>query len=156
MLKRKKAILVKDTGNTNLITKFEAVTGVRTFAQVAKEYLSRPFYLLLFDPVCVFCSFIFSVIYGILYLLFTTIGELYSTKYNFTVGETGLIFIAVGIGSASGTVIGGKMLDYTYRLMKKRYQSEGRAEFVSVNLIRNRDNLNLLYSVYPYNFLRIS
>ena len=43
-----------------------------------------------------------SVIYGYLYLLFTTITEVFEGTYHFTPGTVGLAYLGIGIGMFAG------------------------------------------------------
>lgn len=43
-----------------------------------------------------------ATIYGYLYLLFTTINEVFEKDYGFTIGTTGLAYLGIGVGSFIG------------------------------------------------------
>ncbi len=58
-----------------------------------------------------------AVTYGYLYLLFTTITEVFEVNYGFGSGVVGLTYIGIGAGMLSGAVIFGRMSD---RLLKKK------------------------------------
>jgi predicted MFS family arabinose efflux permease len=42
------------------------------------------------------------VVFCYLYLLFTTVTEVYETTYHFSQGATGLAFISIGVGALVG------------------------------------------------------
>ena len=48
-----------------------------------------------------------AVVYGYLYLLFTTITEVYEDQYHFSQGTVGLTYLGIGVGSMMGVIIFG-------------------------------------------------
>jgi hypothetical protein len=53
--------------------------------------------MLLFSPICTILAIYMAVAYGYLYLLFTTITEIFITGYGFSEGTAGLTFIGIGM-----------------------------------------------------------
>lgn len=71
----------------------------------------RPFKMLLFSPILLFLSLFMAIIYGYLYLLFTTFTEIFTQQYHFTIGVTGLAYLGIGIGNLIGLIFTGKSMD---------------------------------------------
>lgn len=57
-----------------------------------------------------------GIIYGYLYLLFTTITLIFQYQYGFSQGIVGLAYLGIGIGSLTGLGVAGAVSD---RLLKK-------------------------------------
>lgn len=83
--------------------------------------------MLVFSPIVLALSTYMAVVYGYLYLLFTTITEVYETRYHFSQGSVGLTYLGIGIGSLFGVVIFGLASD---RIVKAKAKSgEMKAEY---------------------------
>jgi len=67
--------------------------------------------MLIFSPIVLALSTYMAVVYGYLYLLFTTITEVYENNYQFSQGSVGLTFLGIGIGSLLGVIIFGLASD---------------------------------------------
>lgn len=119
LLERKVEKLRKETGNTNLKSKLAS-----NIAPVELWRLSiiRPMKMLVLSPVVLALSTYMAVVYGYLYLLFTTLTTVYEGSYGFSQGSVGLTFLGIGVGSLFGVIIFGAGSD---RLMK--YLSKGGA-----------------------------
>lgn len=67
------------------------------------------------------------MVYGYLYLLFTTITEVYEKQYHFSQGTVGLTYLGIGVGSLFGVIIFGIASD---RIVKAKSKSgEMKAEY---------------------------
>jgi MFS family permease len=64
--------------------------------------LIRPTKMLVLSPLVFFLSLYIAFVYGVLYLLFTTIPLVFEQTYGFTVGLTGLVYLAIGFGNMLG------------------------------------------------------
>lgn len=73
--------------------------------------------MLIFSPIVLALSVDMAVVYGYLYLLFTTITEVFQDNYHFSQGTVGLTYLGIGIGSLVGVVAFGVASD---RIMKKK------------------------------------
>ena len=68
-----------------------------------------------------------AVVYGYLYLLFTTITEVFEDQYHFSQGAVGLTYLGIGVGSLFGVVIFGVASD---KILKAKSKSgEMKAEY---------------------------
>ena len=83
--------------------------------------------LLLFSPIVLALSTYMAVVYGYLYLLFTTITEVYEGQYHFGQGTVGLTYLGIGVGSLIGVIIFGIASDKI--LQAKSKNGEMKAEY---------------------------
>jgi multidrug resistance protein len=99
LLQRKVERLRKETGNELLRSKLDA-------GLTPKEYfrrgIIRPLKMLIFSPYCIVFAIYISIIYGYLYLMFTSITDVFMRGYGFSTSTVGLVFLGLGIGSLIG------------------------------------------------------
>ncbi|KZL85257.1 mfs multidrug transporter [Colletotrichum incanum] len=69
------------------------------------EAIKRPFRLLILHPIVFAFSSYFALIYGYLYLFFTTLPTVFASKYGFSASSSGLTFLGIGIGTIAGAVL---------------------------------------------------
>ncbi|KAJ5082220.1 hypothetical protein N7532_011263 [Penicillium argentinense] len=112
LLARKTKRLQKETGNPNLRSALD--TG-RTPRDLFIFSVVRPTKMLFMSPIVFLLSLYVGVVYGYLYLLFTTISSVFEDQYGFSQGSVGLSYLGIGIGSIIGLVILGATSD---RLLK--------------------------------------
>ena len=70
-----------------------------------------------------------AIIYGFVYILFTTISEVFQARYAFSTGASGLSFIGIGIGMATATYVCGATPDWHTSRMKRRHGGEVKPEW---------------------------
>lgn len=75
----------------------------------------RPTKMLFLSPIVFLLSLYVGVVYGYLYLLFTTISSVFEDQYGFSQGSVGLSYLGIGIGSIIGLMVLGATSD---RLLK--------------------------------------
>jgi hypothetical protein len=95
------------TGSDALISWYEKDRPRRTKGQILRHGLMRPLKLLLLSPISFSLSLYMAVVYGLLYLLFTTITGVFVTVYGFSVELAGLSYLGVGLGFIVGLAIVG-------------------------------------------------
>lgn len=100
-----------------------------SFKGIMKRTIMRPFHMLFMEPILVLVTVYLSLVYGLLYartclltllpflletalirsittaIVFQAIPVIFVTVHGFTVSQTGLIFIGVGIGTTIGSAI---------------------------------------------------
>ena len=114
LLERKTRRLCKETGNDKLISKLDS--GLSPKDLIIRSIV-RPSKLLLFSPIVLALSSFMAIAYGYLYLLFTTITEVFQGTYGFSQGTVGLTYLGIGLGSIVGLVAFGISSDL---IMKKK------------------------------------
>lgn len=124
LLERKAIKLRKETGNENLRSKLASPLSPAALFKIA---IVRPMKLLFLSPIVLALSTYMAVVYGYLYLLFTTITEVYQKQYHFSQGKVGLTYLGIGVGSLCGVVIFGIASD---RIVKAKSKTgEMKAEY---------------------------
>ncbi|KAI1078987.1 bicyclomycin resistance protein [Whalleya microplaca] len=102
ILARKTTRLQKQTGNDMLRSKLDAGLSPQDYF---KRGIIRPFKMLAFSPIVVIMALYMAVAYGYLYLLFTSMTEIFEQYYGFTTSTVGLAFIGLGVGSLAGVIL---------------------------------------------------
>ena len=117
ILERKAKKLRKETGNQNLRSKFDSNLSATEHFKLA---IIRPAKLLVLSPIVLALSTFIAVVYGYLYLLFTTITNVFEGVYHFSPGNVGLTYLGLGVGCFVGLFIFGMASD---RIMKAKSAS---------------------------------
>lgn len=126
LLQRKAASIRCQTGN--------ALVHVRDCPDIPlSERLwqasKRPLVLLGTDPIVMVLSLYTALVYGVKYLLFTTIPEIFREAYGWREGIVGLAPLGVGIGGLIALFFAGRYSDRIYlRQRDKKGDSDGLAE----------------------------
>ncbi len=97
LLERKTARLRTETRNPDLRSKL-AHPG--TPSQVLCRALVRPTMLLIRSPIVLVLSLYVGLIFGIMYLLFTTFNSVFEGQYGFTTATSGLVYLGLGFAMA--------------------------------------------------------
>lgn len=103
MRKAKRLRRLDPEGNRDLYAPHEKSDW--SIGGIAHRTLLRPFQILAKEPILVLVTIYLSVVYGILYGLFEAVPVIFEMKRGFNLGESGLIFIAVGLGTTIGGII---------------------------------------------------
>ena len=103
MRKAKRLRKLDPEGNKDLYAPHERSDW--SFGGVAHRTLFRPFEILVQEPILVLITIYLSIVYGILYGLFEAVPVIFAEKRGFNLGESGLIFIAVGLGTTIGGIV---------------------------------------------------
>ncbi|KAK8052695.1 major facilitator superfamily transporter [Apiospora saccharicola] len=99
LLERKAARLRKETGNPHYRSKLALDL---TPTQLFTRSILRPTKMLLCCPiVTVMCTYV-AILYGTLYLLFSTYSFVFKEVYGFSTTAAGLVFLAGGMGTLAG------------------------------------------------------
>ena len=130
LLQRRRARLARQTGNAELRTEFDRPD--RTLAQTLGIALTRPFRLLVTQPIVQVMSLYMMYLYGMIYLVLSTFPTLWTETYHESVGIGGLNYLSLGIGFFIGTQVCAPLQDRIYAALKRRYVpagGPGRPEF---------------------------
>ncbi|MCJ1441759.1 MAG: hypothetical protein MMC23_002251 [Stictis urceolatum] len=117
ILEAKARRLRKETGNSKLRSRMDSGLGPMDAFWRA---IVRPSKMLLFSPIVLGLSVYNAIVYGYLYLLFTTITLVFEDSYGFSAGIVGLTFLGIGVGMILGLVIFGILSD---KILKKKAAS---------------------------------
>ncbi|KAJ1336167.1 MFS transporter DHA1 family multidrug resistance protein [Microdochium nivale] len=99
LLERKAAKLRKDTGDSRYTSKLDSGLGG---GAMFKRSIVRPLKLLVFSPICTVFAVFMAMVYGYLYLLFTSVAFVFQQSYRFSTSMVGLVYIGLGVGSLLG------------------------------------------------------
>ncbi|ROV94317.1 hypothetical protein VMCG_08614 [Cytospora schulzeri] len=119
ILQRKVDALRKETGNELLRSKLDAGLSPRDYFN---RGIVRPLKMLVRSPIVALFALYISVVYGYLYLMFTSVTEVFQEYYHFSTSISGLVFLGLGVGSMSGLVLYSTTSD---RHIKKMAAREG-------------------------------
>ncbi|GAA5993231.1 hypothetical protein JCM10908_004521 [Rhodotorula pacifica] len=72
---------------------------------IVTRTLARPLVMLVVEPIMTTVTIYLSVVYGLLYGLFSVIPIIFQQTRGFNPGESGLVFIGVGIGTTIGAAV---------------------------------------------------
>ncbi|TFK23326.1 MFS general substrate transporter [Coprinopsis marcescibilis] len=76
-----------------------------TFGGVIRRTILRPFIMLMLEPILSLITIYLSMVYGVLYALFSAFPIIFVGVRGFSISQNGLIFIGVGIGTIVGSLI---------------------------------------------------
>lgn len=115
ILDRKTARLRKEMNLPELqnIITHQKDAATRSPASVLKQGIVRPLKLLTRSPIVFFLSIYVAFVFGLLYLLFTTITEVYIETYHWSPQLCGLAYLGLGIGFFVGLIFVARTSDAT-------------------------------------------
>ncbi|KAF3000138.1 hypothetical protein E8E13_005022 [Curvularia kusanoi] len=82
--------------------------------------ITRPLKMLISQPIVLLCSLYMSFLFGLLYLLFTTLTPVFLQTYGWEPDMTGLAYLGIGIGNFLGIALVAKTSDATIIKLAKR------------------------------------
>ncbi|PWI68711.1 hypothetical protein PCL_01800 [Purpureocillium lilacinum] len=94
LLERKAQYLRASTGNQDFVSK---LASTDTASRILTQALVRPITLLLRSPILLVISLYVALVFGLLYILFTTFSPVFEGKYGFTTSTSGLVYLGLGI-----------------------------------------------------------
>ena len=68
-------------------------------SQIILWSLTKPLKMLLLSPLILGLSLYIAFVFGVVYLLYTTIPSVFEDQYKFSTGQTGLVYLALGLGN---------------------------------------------------------
>lgn len=126
LLKEKTLKLRKETGNQSLRSKLDNGLSPRDLFIRA---IIRPTKMLLFSPIVALMSTFMAIVYGVLYLLFTTFTFVFTEKYGFSQDNVGLVYIGIGAGMLIGLLALGLTSDRLLRHLTTKHGGEMKPEY---------------------------
>ena len=86
-----------------------------------------------------------AIVYGYLYLLFTTLTPVFESQYHFSSGSVGLTYLGIGIGALFGVVIFGILSDKLLKYLTAKHGGVGTSSINFPPLLPPHP----LFSLYP-------
>ncbi|KAJ7171187.1 MFS general substrate transporter [Mycena filopes] len=74
-------------------------------AGIIHRSILRPFEMLAGEPILALTTVYLSLIYGVLYCLLEALPIIFIVKRGFTISQSGLVFIGVGVGTTLGAIL---------------------------------------------------
>ncbi|KAI5927548.1 MFS general substrate transporter [Camillea tinctor] len=122
ILQRKVVRLRQQTGKPHLRHVLD--TGLSPVARLKLSFV-RPMKLLVLSPIGAISAIYMAVVYGYLYLMFSSITQVFQETYGFTPNLAGLAFLGLGVGSIIGIAVVSLTSD---RQVKKQIEATGSAK----------------------------
>jgi multidrug resistance protein len=120
LIHRKTLRLRKELGRTDLRSCYdEPGAAPRSRATILRNGILRPLKMLFRSPIVFLLSTYMAVVYGLLYLLFTTIAGVFQLQYGWQPEICGLAYIPLGLGFFAGIATVAKLSDATVIRMTK-------------------------------------
>lgn len=104
LLKKRAAELSRITGQV-YVSKMERDKGKQSLIATYKTALSRPWVLLIREPIVLLLSIYVAIVYGTLYLTFAAFPIVYEQARGWNQGVGGLAFIGVAVGMILGILL---------------------------------------------------
>ncbi|RPD59300.1 MFS polyamine transporter [Lentinus tigrinus ALCF2SS1-7] len=109
-------------------TMFQKTAKKRNYRHFFFVSICRPFILSVQEPIVQLFGLYLAFVYGIIYLVLTTIPEIYTNIYHNTPGIVGLHYIGLGIGLFVCSQINSRLSDVIYKKLKERNGGVGEPE----------------------------
>lgn len=94
LLERKAKRLRASTGSQDLVSRLARTDSAN---QILVQALVRPMSLLFRSPILLVISLYVALVFGLLYILFTTFSPVFEGQYGFTTSTSGLVYLGLGI-----------------------------------------------------------
>ncbi|KAJ5616663.1 hypothetical protein N7537_001777 [Penicillium hordei] len=108
------------TGDTAYISRLDSGIPPK---QLFLRSLIRPSKMLVLSPVVALISTYIAVLYGFLYILFTTFTIVFDGQYGFSASASGLSFLGSGVGMLIGLTYVGTLSDRKIRIKLERKET---------------------------------
>lgn len=126
LLQWKTKRLQKETGNMSLRSKLDTGLSPR---QLFTRAIVRPAKLMFLSPICAAMSLYMAVVYGFLYLLFTTFAFVFEDQYGFSNSIVGLVYLGLGLGNFIGLALLGFTSDRVMARLAKKNGGDIKPEY---------------------------
>ena len=111
LIAKKTARLSKELNRPDLRSCYEAEGFRKTKMTIIKRGFTRPLRMLFLSPVVAIFSTYMALVYGLFYLLLTTLTSVYTSTYGWSPEITGLAFLGIGFGFFAGVAVFGTTSD---------------------------------------------
>ncbi|WEW54856.1 hypothetical protein PRK78_000282 [Emydomyces testavorans] len=126
LLEQKVKRLRRETGNERLRSEMKVDLEPK---ELFKRALRRPLFLLFRSPIVFLSSVFIAVVYGYLYLLYTTMALVFKAQYGFSEGFQGLAYLGIGVGFLIGNAFFGLMSDRVLKTKSASHTDELKPEY---------------------------
>lgn len=127
LLAKKAQKLRNETGNMNLRVASNGPS--RSPGQLILYNIVRPIKMLFLSPIVFALSLYIAVVYGYLYIMFSTMTTVFQSQYHISQGNVGLTFLGIGIGQFIGLILFGAVSDSLVKREAAKNGGEMKPEF---------------------------
>jgi len=127
LLSKKAKRLRAELRDDSICTEWEAKE--QSLSIKLRSAFKRPMKLITTQPIVQFIAVYMAFLYGLIYLVLSTIPRLWAGKYHEAVHIGGLNYIAVGLGFLTGSQLGTRLQDRVYMTLKERNDGVGQPEY---------------------------
>ncbi len=120
ILMRKTMKMAKELDRPDLRSCYEEAGARKTKMAIIKHGIVRPLRMLFLSPVVAVFSTYMALVYGLLYLLLTTVSSVFITTYGWPAELSGLAFLGIGLGFFSGLAVTGATSDKVIIALTKK------------------------------------
>ncbi|KAI0538039.1 major facilitator superfamily domain-containing protein [Xylaria digitata] len=125
LVHRKTILLRKELGQRNLKSCYDDSNNQST-GHILLTGLIRPLKMLVLSPIVFLLSLYIAFVFGVVYLLYTTIPTVFEETYGFDVDLTGLVYVSLGLGNILGWIVCTFLLDRV--VVRLAHANDGRFE----------------------------
>lgn len=138
LLERKAARCSKSAGSTKVHSSTAIIDPSHAPGRVLLRAFIRPTKMLVLSPIVLMLSLYSALMFGLIYLLFTTFPAVFEETYGFSAGTAGLAYLGLGLGMIAGIVLFGRLSDRLLVASPPRWGggTAGRPELRLVLMIR--------------------
>ncbi|THV46811.1 hypothetical protein BGAL_0358g00100 [Botrytis galanthina] len=131
LIRRKTAALRKETGNEALISAYDAKkpAAALKIKAVLLTGIARPFRMMFSSPILPMLALWMSFIFGLIYLLLTSIAQVFEQNYGFSIEIASLAYLGLGLGFFLGMFTVAKTSDPTIISLTKKNNGVYQPEF---------------------------
>ncbi|KAL2851626.1 major facilitator superfamily domain-containing protein [Aspergillus pseudoustus] len=110
--------------------------GTSSYTSTLGKRLIMPFYLLVRSPIVLPVATYLATLYGCLYLLFTTVTDVFKKTYGWSTEISGLAYLGLGVGFITGQIAFALTSDRIISRLKRRNNDEYEPEMrLSITVI---------------------
>ena len=128
ILKNKARELRRKNGNPRYRSKYDT-DKPETRWHLLRHSVIRPGRMLMQSPIVALLAIYVSVVYGFLYILLTTITEVFETVYDFTQGEAGLAYLGLSLGMVTGVLLCAVTSDWWLKRQAAAHSGQMKPEY---------------------------
>lgn len=119
LITRKVKRLQRELNRPGLYSVYDIGKPTLPATQILLNGMIRPLKMLIFSPIVFLLSLYMAVVYGLLYLIFTTITSVFIQTYGWSPDICGLAYIGLGVGFFAGMGVVARISDQTVVRMTK-------------------------------------
>ncbi|KAI0090532.1 MFS polyamine transporter [Irpex rosettiformis] len=125
----------KGASTDKIKTIYEEGQPEESWREFLVRSLVRPFVLFVEEPIIQLFGVYMAFVYGVIYIVLTTLPDIYTNVYDEPIGIVGLHYISLGIGLIAAAQTNSILIDRSYRKLTERNGGVGIPEFRLIPII---------------------